>query len=117
MLNLDLKDVVTNALEDIKAIEIQCLDVSTQSDFADFMFVVSGSSSRHVKSIAQTVIEQSKEAGFRPLGVEGLDQGDWVLIDLTDIVVHVMLPKTREFYDIERLWSVTSTNSGKTLAE
>jgi ribosome-associated protein len=71
------------------------------------MIVVSGTSSRHVKSIANNVIVDAKEAGFMPLGLEGLEDGEWALIDLTDVVVHVMLPSAREFYDIERLWNMS----------
>lgn len=109
MRNGKLKQVVLGALEDGKAHEITCLDVTNQTDITDFMVVASGTSSRHVKSVAERVIEHAGKAGVRPIGVEGYDEGDWVLIDLADVVVHVMQPKVREFYDLERLWTVGSS--------
>ena len=105
-LNTDkLQEIVIQALEDLKAENIKHLNLEGISGFTDRMVFASGNSNRHVKSIAQSVVEASKQAGVSPLGVEGEDIGDWVLVDLSDIVVHVMLPETREFYDIERLWS------------
>ena len=103
----DLKELVVDALEDIKGLEIACLDVGEQTDVADFMVVASGNTNRQVKALADNVIEKAKEQGVRPLGVEGQEDSEWILIDLADVVVHVMLPKVREFYDLERLWSVT----------
>ena len=103
-----LQDIVIQALEDLKAENIKHLNLEGISGFTDRMVFASGNSNRHVKSIAQSVVEASKKAGVSPLGVEGEDIGDWVLVDLSDIVVHVMLPETREFYDIERLWSEQS---------
>ena len=111
MQNIELRDLVVDSLEDMKAIEVQCLDVSTQSDFADFMFVAGGSSSRHVRAVAESVIEHAKKQGIVPLGVEGMADGEWVLIDLVDVVVHVMLPATRAFYDLERLWSLSPSTT------
>lgn len=105
-LNTDkLQTIVIEALENLKAVDIRQLNLEGVSGFTDRMVFASGNSNRHVKSIAQSVIEASKHAGVSPLGVEGDDIGDWILVDLSDIVVHVMLPETREFYDIERLWS------------
>lgn len=105
-LNTDkLQTIVIQALEDLKAEDIRHINLEGVSGFTDRMIFASGNSNRHVKSIAQSVIEASKKAGISPLGVEGEDIGDWVLVDLSDIVVHVMLPETREFYDIERLWT------------
>ncbi|MAV26475.1 MAG: ribosome silencing factor [Gammaproteobacteria bacterium] len=111
MQNIELRGLVVDSLEDMKAIEVQCLDVSTQSDFADFMFVAGGSSNRHVRAVAGSVIEHAKQQGIVPLGVEGMADGEWVLIDLVDVVVHVMLPATRAFYDLERLWSLSPSTT------
>ncbi len=107
-----LKAVVIDALSDMKALEIKILDVRGLTDIADFMVIASGTSDRHVRSVAQRVVEKCKEAGFRPYGVEGLKDGDWVLIDLHELIVHVMLPRVREFYGLERLWDMTAGKRG-----
>ena len=99
-----LQDIVTAALEDMKAVNIKVLDVRGLTDIADTMVVASGNSDRHVRSIADRVVEKAKAAGFRSLGMEGERDGEWVLVDLQDIVIHVMLPRVREFYGLERLW-------------
>jgi ribosome-associated protein len=101
---LPLQDVVTAALDDMKAVNIRVLDVRGLTDIADTMVIASGNSDRHVRSIAERVVEKAKEAGFRSLGMEGERDGEWVLVDLQDVVVHVMLPRIREFYGLERLW-------------
>jgi ribosome-associated protein len=92
------------ALEEIKAQDITTIDVRGKTSITDFMLIASGTSSRHVKSLVDNVLEKAKEQGVRPLGSEGLDSGEWALLDLGDIVVHVMLPTARQFYDLERLW-------------
>jgi ribosome-associated protein len=102
-----LKTVVIDALDDMKALEVKFLDVRELTDIADFMVIASGTSDRHVRSVAQRVVEKAKEAGFRPHGVEGQQDGDWVLIDLNEMIVHVMLPRVREFYGLEKLWDMT----------
>jgi ribosome-associated protein len=102
-----LKTVVTDALADMKALEVKVLDVRGLTDIADFMVIASGTSDRHVRSVAQRVVEKTKEAGFRPHGVEGQQDSDWVLIDLSEMIVHVMLPRVREFYGLEKLWDMT----------
>jgi ribosome-associated protein len=103
-----LKTVVIDALADMKALEVKVLDVRGLTDIADCMVIASGTSDRHVRSVAQRVVERTKEAGFRPHGVEGQDS-DWVLIDLNEMIVHVMLPRVREFYGLEKLWDMTAT--------
>ena len=100
-----IKKLVIDALEDLKAENIVALDVSARASFTDTMVFASGNSSRHVSSIAGSVVEAAKAAGTPPIGVEGMDVGEWVLVDLGDAIVHVMLPATREFYDLEKLWS------------
>ncbi|MGA7540736.1 MAG: ribosome silencing factor [Steroidobacteraceae bacterium] len=105
---------VISALEDMKAVNTKVLDVRGLTDIADTLIVASGTSDRHVRSIAEHLIEQAKANGFRPLGTEGEREGEWVLVDLQDIVVHVMLPRVREFYGLERLWDAGSPAHGTT---
>ena len=105
---LALERVVLDALSDMKALEIKVLDVRGLTDITDTMVIASGTSDRHVRSVAQRVVEKTKQAGFRPHGVEGQQDADWVLIDLSDMLVHVMLPRVREFYGLEKLWDMTA---------
>ncbi|RLA47111.1 MAG: ribosome silencing factor [Gammaproteobacteria bacterium] len=102
----DLNEIIINALESVKGLDIVTLDVTGLTDVMDNIVVVSGNSNRQVKALANAVIEDCKKAGFRPLGIEGVDLGEWVLVDMGDTVVHVMLPTTRVFYDLEKLWSM-----------
>lgn len=99
-----LVELVLDALDDLKGVNPVTLDVRALSNVMDYLVVCSGSSNRHVKSLADNVVRKAKESGQRPLGVEGEDGGEWVLVDLGDVVVHVMQPATRDFYDLERLW-------------
>ena len=99
-----LKELIVEALDDLKAVNTVTLDVTDLTDVMDYMVVASGTSNRHVKSLADNVCMEAKKQGMRPLGVEGQDAGEWVLVDFGDVVVHVMLPATRDFYDLERLW-------------
>lgn len=99
-----LQLAVTAALDDMKAVNVRVLDVRGLTDIVDTMVIASGNSDRHVRSIAERVVEKAKAVGFRPLGTEGERDGEWVLVDLQDILVHVMLPRVREFYALERLW-------------
>lgn len=103
----ELKTLVRTALEDLKAEDIVELDVKGKTSVADVIFVASGNSGRHVKSIANNVVMEAKHAGNQPLGTEGEADADWVLVDLGDIIVHVMQAQAREFYDLEGLWKVT----------
>ncbi|MEC8887084.1 MAG: ribosome silencing factor [Pseudomonadota bacterium] len=96
--------VVQDALLDVKAKDIIQFDVSTISSVSDAIVIASGTSTRHVKALADNVAEESRKAGFRPIGVEGERDAEWILIDLGIVVVHVMLPTTRKFYDLESLW-------------
>jgi ribosome-associated protein len=100
--------VVQSALDDIKAVNVKVLDVRELTDIADTLVIASGNSDRHVRSIADRVVEFAKKAGFRPMGVEGERDGEWVLVDLQDVIVHIMLPRVREFYRLESLWDVSA---------
>lgn len=100
----ELNALVKDALDDLKAVDPVLLDVRGRTPLADLMVVTSGNSTRHVKSIADHVAQKAKAAGLPPLGVEGEDAGEWILVDLGDAVVHVMLPKVRELYRLERIW-------------
>ena len=99
--------VVHEALLDVKAKDILELNVGAISNVADYMVIASGTSSRHIKALADNVAEEARKAGFRPIGVEGERDAEWILIDLGFVVVHVMLPTARKFYDLESLWRTT----------
>ena len=101
-------EVIERALADIKAVNVRVLDVRKLTDIADTLVIASGNSDRHVRSIADRVVEFAKKAGFRPMGVEGERDGEWVLVDLQDVIVHIMLPRVREFYRLESLWDVSA---------
>jgi ribosome-associated protein len=102
---------VTAALGDMKAVDVKVLDIRGVSDFADILVIASGTSDRHVRSIADRVVADAKATGMRPLGTEGTREGEWVLVDLQDVVVHVMLPRVREFYGLERLWETDAASA------
>jgi ribosome-associated protein len=102
----ELKQMSLDALDDLKAEDITVLDVRGKTTVTDWIIVATGSSSRHVKSIANSVISAAKQANRAPLGSEGEDEGEWVLVDLGDVIVHVMQRQVREYYDLESLWSV-----------
>ncbi len=105
MHNESLKTLVMEALDDLKAKDVSLLDVSRLTSVTDLMIIASGTSTRHVSALANNVVEKAKASGLQPLGVEGQAGSDWVLVDLGDVVVHVMLPETRQLYDLERLWA------------
>jgi ribosome-associated protein len=102
----DLPAVVVAALEDVKGLDIVCLDVRGLTDVTDTLVVASGNTTRQVKALAENVIDRRRALGVRPIGVEGIDTAEWVLVDLGDLVLHVMLPATRAFYELEKLWSL-----------
>jgi len=104
-----LNTLVVDALDDTKAQDIIKLDVRDMTTVTDYMIVASGTSNRHVKALVENVAEKAKKAGHKPIGVEGEEGGEWVLLDLQDVLVHVMLPKVREFYNLEKLWSLGSS--------
>ncbi|BFM17754.1 ribosome silencing factor [Maricurvus nonylphenolicus] len=106
----ELSQVVVDALEDVKGQEIVRIDVTELSDVMDTLVIVTGTSNRHVKSLADNVIEEAKKLDLRPIGVEGMESGEWVLVDYGDVVLHAMLPQTRSFYDLEKLWSMEPAN-------
>ena len=101
-----LCELIIDALEDVKANDIVKLDVRELTTVTDYMVVASGTSNRHVRALAEAVADKSREAGHRPAGIEGEDGSEWVLLDLGDALVHVMLPRVREFYNLEKLWSL-----------
>ena len=101
-----LRKQVIAALDELKARDVKEIDIREKASYTDLLVIASGTSTRHVKSIADEVVKFSKRAGVMPLGVEGQQEAEWVLVDLGDIVVHVMLPRIREFYGLERLWTV-----------
>lgn len=104
-----LKTLVQNSLEDLKAVDIQIIDLKGKADFADYMVIASGTSDRHLHALAGKVFDDSKAAGVPPIGVEGEDSRDWVLVDLGDIIVHLMRPETRQLYALDKLWSLPPT--------
>jgi len=103
---LELQKLTVESLEDLKGKDIVVLDVSDRTTVTDYMIVVTGTSQRHVKSLANELVENSKRAGVRPLGMEGESDGNWILVDLGDVLAHVMTEESREFYALEKLWSV-----------
>ncbi len=101
-----LLQIVIAALQDIKGVDIRVIDVRGLTSITDRMVIASGTSTRHIKALAENVVLEAKRHGFAALGVEGEDTTGWILVDLSDVVVHVMMPETREFYALEKLWSV-----------
>ena len=103
-----LQQLVVSSLEDFKATDILVIDVSGKNPLTERMVIASGNSTRHVKSMAENLVVEAKAAGNPPLGVEGASEGEWVLVDLNDVIVHLMLPQTRAFYNLEKLWEASA---------
>lgn len=101
-----IAEVVLAAIDELKGVDVRTLDVRDQTSITDTIIVVSGTSQRHLKSLADRVLERSREAGIKPVGIEGERGADWYLVDLGDVVVHVMSREKRDFYNLEKLWSM-----------
>lgn len=101
----ELVDITLAALDDVKAVDVVVFEVSKLTSISDYMIIASGRSKRQVGALADSVIEAAKKFGTQPLGVEGKTEGEWILVDLGDIIVHIMYPDTREYYQLEKLWS------------
>ena len=106
----NLKKIIIGALEDIKAVDLVTIAVSSLTDVMDTMIIASGNSHRQVKALANNVLSEAKNAGFSPIGIEGENSGEWILIDFGDIVTNIMLPSSRKFYDLDRLWLLRPEN-------
>ena len=103
-----LQQLVVSSLEDFKATDITVIDVSGKNPLTERMIIATGNSTRHVKSMADNLVVNAKTAGNPPLGVEGASEGEWVLVDLNDVIVHLMLPQSRAFYNLEKLWEASA---------
>ena len=106
----NLKKIIIGALEDIKAVDVVTIAVSSLTDVMDTMIIASGNSHRQVKALANNVLSDAKNAGFCPIGIEGENSSEWILIDFGDIVTNIMLSSSREFYDLDRLWLLRPEN-------
>lgn len=109
-----LLEMTTQVLDDMKARDVRVLDVSRLTSITDYMVIASGTSRRHVQSIAERLVERAKESGHPPYGIEGTDAAEWVLVDLQDVVVHVMQAEVRDFYKLEKLWDLGGDSTGST---
>ena len=107
----ELVMMAEDALGDLRARDVRVLDVRRLTTITDYMIMASGTSDRHVKSMADRIVERAKQAGHPPLGIEGHEHGEWVLVDLQDVVVHIMQPRVREFYKLENLWDLGGDTS------
>lgn len=105
MESAELKQFVIDKVEDLKAKDVVVLDISERSNIADFMVVCSGTSKTHVKAIAENLVVEAKRGNLHINGVEGRESSEWVLVDLGDVILHVMQDKTRDFYELEKLWT------------
>ncbi len=112
-----LQELVMTSLEDLKAIDVQTIDVRGRSSLTDTLVIASGNSTRHLKGMAEKVVLNAKQAGCAPLGIEGDREAEWILVDLNDVIVHLMLPQTRAFYNLEKLWEASADRRSGTGAK
>ncbi|MCI0504742.1 MAG: ribosome silencing factor [Gammaproteobacteria bacterium] len=112
----ELTKIVVDALEDMKAREIRVIDVRGKTSVTDVMVIATGTSNRQVKSQSEHVVEKAKEHGVRPLGIEGEKEAEWILVDLGDVVVHIMQPEIRDFYHLEKLWATDEIAGGEVVS-
>ena len=103
--NLDLKKIIIKTLDSNKALDIVSIDLKDKSSIADYMIVASGTSSRHIQSLSEQVLEKFKTNGLKNCKIEGKDSAEWKLVDGIDIVVHIFNPEKRKFYELEKIWS------------
>tara|TARA_B100000927_G_scaffold113519_1_gene91821 strand:+ start:652 stop:1038 length:387 start_codon:yes stop_codon:yes gene_type:complete len=111
---LNLLKVVISSLEEFKAQDIIKIDLEGKTSMADFMLIASGTSSRQIRAIAENTVTAIKKSSNVNVNIEGLNQGDWVLIDGGDIIIHLFRPEVREFYNLEKMWQVGSTEDAST---
>ncbi len=117
-MNIDkLKEIVIDALDDLKGVDIKTIDVRGKTSITDVLVIAAGNSTRQVSALADNVVVKVKEAGLEPLSVEGERGSNWVLVDLGDVVVHIMLPETRDFYNLEKLWGEAPDEESAVAAE
>lgn len=109
-----ISELIVSALEDLKAHNIQVLDVTSLTSITDIMIIASGRSNRQVKALSEKVQEKVKQAGLTVLGVEGEQDAEWILVDIGDVIVHIMQPATRTYYQLEKLWNVEDATKDKT---
>lgn len=109
----EIKDIVVSAIEDAKGNDITVIDVSHLTQITDFMIVTSGTSNRHIQTIAETAFKTAQEKGYEKIGTEGLGQSEWVVVDFADVVLHIMSPPAREHYNIEGLWDINIEDSNQ----
>lgn len=112
-----LRDLVVACLEELKAVDIQPIEVRGRSALSDYLVIASGNSTRHARGIAEKVVQKAKASGCPPLGIEGEREGEWILVDLNDVILHIMLPRTRAFYNLEKLWEVSAGRRSGTSAQ
>lgn len=109
MRKFSVKDFALQLLNDMKAVNVLVLDVHNLTTLCDTMIIAEGTSTRHIKAMGEKLVEETKHAlGIKPMGVEGAQQADWVLVDYGDVIIHLMKPETRHFYQLEKLWSIQS---------
>ena len=109
----EIRDAAVEAIDSLKGKEVVVLDVRDRTGMTDYMIIASGTSNRHVKSMADNVVMELKKRGELPLGVEGETAGDWILVDLGGVIVHVQMPETRAFYDLEKLWGAAPSGNAE----